>query len=348
MSIEFVTGDLFHAKTQAIVNTVNCVGVMGKGVALEFKKRWPENFKTYKNKCDQDEIQIGKMFVFDNNGSLFENSSDFEYLINFPTKKHWRSKSKIEYIIEGLEDFVLEVKRLNIKSVAIPPLGCGNGGLQWGQVMPLIVDKVSELPNVQWVIYQPKEKISEPEHENIPQEMTIPRAAMVKVLGDFASYFGGSYTRLSIQKLVYFMQALEVNFNLEFSKENYGPYSKELHFALKTMEKQHYLAGYEANEEITVKSAAYAAADQYLEKNTKYLISTFTKLSHLVEGFESPFGMELLSSVHYLYSTDNCKTIGELTTGIRNWNLEKCEKFDREKISAAAARLNEDGLIELN
>ena len=347
MSIEFVTGNLFDAKTQAIVNTVNCVGVMGKGVALEFKKRWPENFKAYKKKCDQNEIKTGKMFVFDNNSSLFENTSDFEYLINFPTKNHWRSKSKIEYVTEGLEDFIFQVKKLNIKSVAIPPLGCGNGGLSWSQVKLLIVDKVSELPDVQWIIYQPREKVSEPEYKNIPQEMTIPRAAMVKVLGDFASYFGGSYTRLSIQKLVYFMQALEVNFNLEFSKETYGPYSKELHTALQVMEKQHYLVGYKANEEITVKSAAYAAAEEYLENNSKYLSATFKKLSHLVEGFESPFGMELLSSVHYLYDVDGHSSISEIAKGVCEWNQEKCEKFDYEHIEAAVARLKEDGLIEL-
>lgn len=348
MSIDFVTGDLFAAKTQAIVNTVNCVGVMGKGIALEFKKRWPENFKIYKKKCSQDQIQIGKMFVFDNNNSLFENKSDFKYLINFPTKQHWRSKSKVEYIIEGLEDFILQVQKLDIKSVAIPPLGCGNGGLPWSIVKPLIVDKVSELPDVHWVIYQPKEITLEPEYKNIPQEMTLPRASLVKVLGDFSSFFGGSFTRLSIQKLVYFLQTLKIDFNLEFSKAQYGPYSEELHSALEAMEKKLFLNSYIANKEISVTSAAFAAAEEYIEQNYSEISPTFTKLSHLIEGFESPYGMELLSSVHFLVRTEGYSSISEISNGICNWNQEKCEKFGLEEIKSAAARLVEDGLIELN
>lgn len=347
MSIEFVTGDLFDAKTQAIVNTVNCVGVMGKGVALEFKRRWPDNFKIYKEKCARNEIQTGKMFVYDNNSSLFESDAGFEYLINFPTKKHWRSKSRIEYIIEGLDDFILQVKRLGITSVAIPPLGCGNGGLSWSQVRPLIVDKVSELPDVLWVVYEPKEAVLEPEHENIPKEMTVPRATMVKVLGDFSSFFGGSYTRLTIQKLVYFLQVLEVNFNLEFAKETYGPYSRELHSALQVMEKQHYLTGYISDEQISATPAAYSAAEEYLESNTRYLSSTFKKLSNLVEGFESPFGMELLSSVHYLYNVEERQSLDDIIEGIRGWNQKKSEKFSPEHIEGAVTRLEEDGLIEL-
>lgn len=348
MPVKFITGDMFNADTMAIVNTVNCVGVMGKGVALEFKKRWPENFKAYKKKCELKELEIGKVFVFDNNASLFENKSDFEFLINFPTKKHWRSKSKIEYIIDGLEDFIVQVNKLGIKSVAIPPLGCGNGGLPWSEVKPIIIEKISELPDVRWVVYEPREKVSSPEYKNIPKELTVPRAALVKVLGDFASFFGGSYTRLSIQKLVYFLQAMEIDFSLKFEKEVYGPYSKELHSALQAMEKKFFVTGYIENEEITVESGAYAAAVEYLENNSKYVIPSLEKLSQLIEGFESPYGMELLSSVHYLYSVDGHKNFDQIASGICGWNQEKCEKFGLSKIKAAADRLEEDGLINLS
>ena len=167
-------------------------------------------------------------------------------------------------------------------------------------------------------------------------------------MGDFASYFGGSYTRLSIQKLVYFLQPLQVDFNLNFSKETYGPYSEELHLALKKMEHRHFLTGYQSNNEITVTSAAYPAAEEYLENETNNILSSIYKLSHLVEGFESPYGMELLSSVHYLYSVDGHNSLDKISEGICNWNQEKCEKFGHNQIEAAAARLNEDGLIELS
>lgn len=155
MIIEYKNGDMFDEPTEAIVNTVNCVGVMGKGVALEFKRRWPSNFKAYKIACADKSLIPGKMFIFDNGGFL--DSEKHRFLINFPTKQHWRSKSKIEYVKDGLVDFVEQIRRLGIKSVALPPLGCGNGGLEWSDVRPLIEEAVSSLPNVHFVIFGPAE-----------------------------------------------------------------------------------------------------------------------------------------------------------------------------------------------
>lgn len=129
-------GNIFESNTEAIVNTVNCVGVMGKGLALQFKKKYPENFMAYKNACDLGQVKVGKMFVYKAN-TLFGN----KYIINFPTKKHWRNPSKLEYIVAGLDDLIEIIKSNEIKSIAIPPLGCGLGGLDWVIVKRLIVSK---------------------------------------------------------------------------------------------------------------------------------------------------------------------------------------------------------------
>ncbi len=147
--IEYKQGNLLEENTEAIVNTVNCVGVMGKGIALQFKQAFPENFRQYKKACDSKEVRPGKMFISDT-GKLFP-----RYIINFPTKRHWRGKSKIEDIETGLKSLVDSVRRFNIKSIAIPPLGCGNGGLNWGQVKPMIANAFIKLPDVTVIIFEP-------------------------------------------------------------------------------------------------------------------------------------------------------------------------------------------------
>jgi len=150
--IEFRSeGNLLEADAEALVNTVNTVGVMGKGIALQFKKRFPENFKAYERACKKEEVEVGRMFTFPLN-SL----TNPRYIINFPTKKHWRGRSRVEYIREGLEDLVREMERLGIHSVAVPPLGCGNGGLDWeDEVRPLIEAAFAAVPGVRAYVYEP-------------------------------------------------------------------------------------------------------------------------------------------------------------------------------------------------
>ncbi|MDZ8081246.1 MAG: macro domain-containing protein [Nostoc sp. DcaGUA01] len=147
---EFKQGNLLEEKTEALVNTVNCVGVMGKGIALQFKQAYPENFRLYEQACRVGKVQPGKMFTVAT-GSLLNP----KYIINFPTKRHWRNNSKIEDIQSGLVALVQEVQELGITSIAMPALGCGNGGLNWDEVKPLIESAFAQLPDVQVIIFEP-------------------------------------------------------------------------------------------------------------------------------------------------------------------------------------------------
>jgi len=156
--IQFVQGNLFDSDAEALVNTVNTTGVMGKGIALEFKKRFPNNYEFYRQQCEQGQVQIGKMLVFRTQ------SLQPQYIINFPTKQHWRGKSKIEYIQRGLDDLVRVVREHEIRSIALPPLGCGQGGLRWEQVKPLIEQAFAPLQNVDVQVYEPRESSLAP-HE---------------------------------------------------------------------------------------------------------------------------------------------------------------------------------------
>ena len=347
MTIEYKIGYMFDEPTEAIVNTVNCVGVMGKGVALEFKRRWPENFKEYKQACADKKLVPGQMLVFDNS-QLF-GAEKHRFLINFPTKRHWRSSSKIDDNESGLTDFVKQVHRLKIQSVTLPALGCGNGGLEWSEVKLLVEEAVSALPEVRFVVFCPAEQQTQSEQIDAPDELTIPRASLLVAFTELEKYFGGHLTRLTAQKIAYFLQVLGIDFGLEFSKEQYGPYSKSLHLAFKAMEKRRYIEGYMSDErKIIVSHGAYSASDEYLKSKNFDISNTMAKLSLLVEGYESPYGMELLSSVHFLAVTKRISTQSDMSAALKSWNEHKESSFPEQAVSAALERLKDDQLIYSN
>lgn len=344
MTIEYKNGDMFDEPTEAIVNTVNCVGVMGKGVALEFKRRWPENFKAYKKLCDDKKIVPGCVFIFENNDFL--GGGKHRYLINFPTKQHWKAKSKIEYVRDGLVDFVSQVRNLGIKSVALPPLGCGNGGLDWSEVRPLIEESLNELPDVRFIVFAPGPETMKPEQVSIPNDLTVGRATMMVAFAELEKYFGGHLTRLTAQKLAYFLQVLGVDFGLKFSKRQFGPYSERLHDAFKAMESKQYIQGYSSDDKtVIVTPATYAAADDFLKSELVDTTDLVSKLSFLIDGYETPYGMELLSSVHFLSVAEGITTQPEMSEALEAWNEHKRESFPRDAVSAALERLKADGLI---
>jgi O-acetyl-ADP-ribose deacetylase (regulator of RNase III) len=346
MTIEYKSGDMFDEPTEAIVNTVNCVGVMGKGVALEFKRRWPENFKAYKKLCDAKGLAPGQMFVFENRDFL--NDGRHRYLINFPTKQHWRSRSKIEYVRDGLVDFVRQVRDLGIRSVALPPLGCGNGGLDWPEVRQLIEERLAELPEVRFVVFAPGPAEVSPEQDSVPSDLTQGRATMMVAFAELEKFFGGHLTRLTAQKLAYFLQVLGADFGLKFAKEQFGPYSKTLHDAFKVMEQKRYIHGYTGDEKkVVVTAATYAASDEFLKSNGIDTSDVISRLSMLVEGYETPYGMELLSSVHFLSVTEGITTQPEMSEALGAWNDHKRANFPEAAVTAALERLKADKLISI-
>jgi O-acetyl-ADP-ribose deacetylase (regulator of RNase III) len=151
--IEAGAGDLLDADVEALVNPVNTIGVMGKGLALVFKRRFPEGFRAYAAACRRGEVAIGRMFVVETTGATGP-----RYLINFPTKKHWRDPSLLEYVRAGLTALVDEIRARKIRSIALPALGCGNGGLAWSDVKPLIVGAMADVPDVRVLVFAPSER----------------------------------------------------------------------------------------------------------------------------------------------------------------------------------------------
>lgn len=150
--IEIGHGSILKADSVAIVNAVNCVGIMGKGIALQFKKAYPDNFEAYRKACEARAVKPGSMFIFE-----IESMINPRYIINFPTKRHWKEKSQIEDIEAGLKSLVEEVQKRNISSIAVPPLGCGLGGLKWSIVRPLIEKAFTKLPAVHVILFEPED-----------------------------------------------------------------------------------------------------------------------------------------------------------------------------------------------
>ncbi|MCF8869723.1 type II toxin-antitoxin system antitoxin DNA ADP-ribosyl glycohydrolase DarG [Xanthomonas campestris] len=345
MSILFENGNLFESTSEAIVNTVNCVGVMGKGVALEFKKRWPENYKFYKKACDAGALRPGTLLIFDRNSLLLNPTPRF--LINFPTKDHWRAKSRIEYIELGLNALVEDIRRLGISSVAIPPLGCGNGGLDWDLVRPLIVSKLSELPNVNFSIYGPAPTNETAEFARSEVRLTAGQALYLRSISALEDRLDRPIDRLSLQKIAYFLQVLGVQLNLNFEDSLYGPYSEKLKKALFAMNRRGLLSGFDQIGRYSrVTATGFASADDFL-RSAGCSEDSVERLLELVTGFESPYGLELLSTVHYYTSNPEIKFPGGLVEYIHSLSSYRRNSYAEKYILDALQKLKISGLVPL-
>ncbi len=333
--IKLTQGDILRANADALVNTVNCVGVMGRGIALQFKKAFPDNFKQYKTVCDSKELQPGKMFIYD----LCRLHAP-HYVVNFPTKRHWRGKSRMEDIDAGLQALVAEVCRRKIHSIAIPPLGCGLGGLRWEDVRTKIEDAFQGLDDVQVLLYEPKGAplAQEMVHSEKVPGLTVGRAALLVLIRRYLAAVMDPYvTLLEIHKLMYFMQEAGEGLRLQYNKGIYGPYAKNLRHVLNLME-GHFINGYgdaEDNPErqINLLPDVIPQAENFLE-NHPATLDHFKKVVDLISGFETPFGMELLATVHWVAKHEGAKTEAQAVDMIYNWNSRK-KMFQEKHIHVA-------------
>ena len=340
MTVHLTQGDLLaRDNVDAIVNTVNCVGVMGKGIALQFKNKWPANFKAYKAACDAGEVRLGRMFVFDSGGLLKPN-----FIINFPTKDHWRGKSDLESIRTGLEDLVQVIQRHQIRSIALPPLGCGNGGLDWEDVRPLLEAAFARIPSVEVFLFAPG-GVLDPKamvvNTSRPR-MTAARAAMLKVMEIYRRFDFG-LSKIEVQKLAYFLQLAGEDMKLNFSKQNFGPYSEELKHALNRME-GHFIRGLGdgvVQAEIEPVQQALAEADEFIDLHGgATLRDRVSRVAKLIDGFESPYGMELLASVHWVATHDPAVSDSESAlTAIGAWSSRKKDLMKPAQVEIAWTRL---------
>jgi len=343
--IEYTAGDILKCEADALVNTVNCVGVMGRGIALQFKNAFPANFRAYQTACKQQAVQPGRMFVHAT-GQL----TPPRFIINFPTKRHWRGKSCMEDIEAGLSDLIRVIRDNDIHSIAIPPLGAGLGGLDWNDVRPRIAHALAGLEDVQILVYEPRGAPASDKMMHVREvpKMTVGRAALVELM---QRYLGGLLdpfvTLLEVHKLLYFMQEAGEPLRLAYAKHHYGPYAQNLRHVLRAVE-GHLIAGYAdggdaPDKPLTIVPGAVDEARHVLAQHAASRART-ERVTRLVEGFESPSGLELLATVHWVMHHEGADGHDSLQRQVHTWNHHK-RQFTPRQLAIAEERLRSQGWL---
>jgi O-acetyl-ADP-ribose deacetylase (regulator of RNase III) len=302
--MKYIKGNLLDASTQALVNTVNTVGVMGKGIALQFKERFPLNFKLYLAACKNGSLVPGKLLIV--NDATLEGE---RIIINFPTKTEWYKKSQYTYIEDGLKELAKIIVEYNIKSIAIPPLGCGNGGLKWEKVKPLIEQYLGGIQDVDITVYEPNNKVKEIlKQQDVKKDVKLTPAKAILLYSMFYYDSLGENTSLFIaNKLAYFLQRLgESNFKrLKFQPSHYGPYSVQVEHMVQSMNGK-FIRGLEQNqlkafEPFELQYASLPEVSEFVRKKLNPEQQNIIKqVVKLLDGFQSALSIEILASLDYV------------------------------------------------
>ncbi len=347
--IEYKVGDMFTEDVEALVNSVNCVGVMGRGIALQFKNLFPENFKAYAEACKREEVQPGRMFVFET-GQMIGAPS---YIINFPTKRHWRGKSRMEDIEAGLHALAQEIAERNIRSIALPSLGSGLGGLDWPMVRSRIETALQDIDDLRVVVFEPGGVPSDDRANrstNVPK-MTQSKAVLVDLMHRYLNGLLDPFvTLLEMHKLMYFMQVAGEPLRLRFQKAHYGPYAENLRYVLRDIE-GHLISGYADGGDAPAKRLELVPGA--VEEARAFLAvlpesrERFKRVSQLVEGFETSFGLELLTTVHWVVTKHSSATDEEVIADTHAWSPHK-RQFSERQIRLALQVLRDKGWLATN
>lgn len=350
--IRFTKGNLLESGTDAVVNTVNTVGIMGKGIALMFKEAFPANFREYEAACKRGTVRTGEMFVTERPSML----GAPRWIINFPTKQHWRGKARLEWIKAGLEDLRRVILERNIRSIALPPLGCGNGGLEWRVVRPLIEKTLSDFRDVDVVVYEPTS-----EYQNVAKpagvEKLTPARALIAELVRRYWILGIECSLLEIQKLAWFLEreiiasGLPNELDLQFVAHRYGPYADRLKHLLDYLDGSYLRSAVRIpdarpTDVIVFNDSKKDLVAAYLKSEAALYLPALERVSRRIDGFESPLGMELLATVDWLIVRDHRRPEQEdVKAGLRQWpggpdaGERKLQLFDDRMIQLAIDRL---------
>jgi O-acetyl-ADP-ribose deacetylase (regulator of RNase III) len=309
--ITFTTGNLLEeiGKSEAVVNTVNTVGVMGKGIALEFKNRFPDNFKTYKIACNNKSFSVGQMLMHE------IDEGNTKYIVNFPTKTHWRYPSKIEYIVKGLDDLARILKEKEIKSIAIPALGCGNGKLNWKDVKPLILNKLDHLKDIEIKVYEPSTKKGKDVTTNKKPRLTADRKILLLLLDQYNNFsFKEKATHVEINHLAYLVNSAKSNAKMDFELKKFGPASPVVNDMLKLMN-NYYI---KATKQEGKATAIEVKTTKFPQKNQIMSDSTYKNIKEFITGFENENALMTLTVAHWLHFKDKVD-INDLFLSTKKW-----------------------------
>lgn len=354
--ITFTQGNLLEARTEVLVNTVNTVGVMGKGIALMFKERFDENFRRYATACKAKEVQTGKMFV-----TPVHELEGPRWIVNFPTKQHWRAPSRMEWVVEGLQDLRRFLIEQQIRSIAIPPLGAGNGGLEWAEVREQIELALGDL-DTDILVFEPTKQYQNVAKRAGVEKLTPARALIAELVRRYW-VLGMECSLLEIQKLAWFLERAierynpgENPLNLQFAAHKYGPYANRLDHLLNNLDGSYLhsekrISDANPLDVIWFDDERKAFVQTYLKSEAKDYAQALEFTAALIDGFESPFGMELLATVDWLLTREGvAPNVPALREGLRHWRggpdaaIRKDRLFDDRALGIALERLTQSAI----
>jgi O-acetyl-ADP-ribose deacetylase (regulator of RNase III) len=351
--ITFTQGNLLEAKAEALVNTVNTVGVMGKGIALMFKERFPQNFQLYAAACKANQIQTGKMFIAE-----VSELDGPRWIINFPTKQHWRAPSQMSWIVDGLHDLRHFLIEQRVKSIAIPPLGAGNGGLEWASVREQIKKALDDL-DAEILVFEPTRQYQNIAKRSGVEKLTPARALIAELVRRYW-VMGMECSLLEIQKLAWFLERAVEKFSpgnnplkLQFAANRYGPYANRLDHLLNNLDGSYLhcekrISDADPLDVIWFDDERKGFLHTYLMNEAKPYLDALEYATALIDGFESPFGMELLATVDWLLEREGVgPPVAAVRQGLRRWHggqgaaERKDRLFDDRALGLALERLTQ-------
>ena len=327
--INYTTGNIFDSDADCIFNTVNCEGFMGKGIAYQFKMRFPENNKNYVKYCREGKLKPGVLLPFEENGKT---------IINFPTKDKWRNPSLMQYIVDGLDTFVCILPDLHIKKAAIPPLGCGNGGLLWNDVKAVIEEKLKDC-DVEIVLFEPASNLN---NSIISDQKTVDDLLLL--------YVGKNLDKansLRFQKTFYFSNYFFGDSIFRFSRGRYGPYSKELYKSADELGK------YQKDNGLTNSKDTYNAIYQKIcskrvDAQYKKLTAAADKALAIVNGIEEDLLLEGSATALYLIKDEKVLSKNSIIRAFKEWSDDKAARFNEDEINKCLDKLEHLQIIQRN
>ncbi|WP_326533070.1 type II toxin-antitoxin system antitoxin DNA ADP-ribosyl glycohydrolase DarG [Pseudorhodoferax sp.] len=351
--ISYIQGNLLDSRAEALVNTVNTVGVMGKGIALMFKERFAANFALYAAACKARQVEVGKMFVTES-GEL----DGPRWVINFPTKQHWKGGSRLEWVEAGLKDLKQVLHDRQIRSVAIPPLGAGNGGLDWPTVKARIQAELGDVEGVEILVYEPTDQYQNVAKRAGVEKLTPARALIAEAVRRYW-VLGMECSLLEIQKLAWFLErslehlGLRNDLQLEFKAHRYGPFAPKLNHLLNNLDGSYLhchkrIADASPLDVIWFDEGRKDLLQSFLKTEAKDVVPALELTAAVIDGFESPFGVELLASVDWLLSRAHVAPhVSTIREGLASWpatnadgaGRRKSEIFDERSVGIALTRL---------
>lgn len=326
----YTTGDLLQSEAEALVNTVNCEGYMGKGIAYQFKLRFPENNKSYVKACRNGSMRVGKMHWHREQG---------KFIINFPTKDRWRRKSKMVYIEEGLDALINLVEENDIQSIAIPPLGSGNGGLEWLDVRDVIEKKLKDLSEkVNIIIYEPSMNYKA---KAVTEPKLSVSALVLMTIKRHLTNFGS----VRLQKTAFFMNIFSGDRYFRFDKYTYGPYDNVIAIIsrdIKAYQDYHNVKNTDEAYKILYRKLTSSKTEEKLNK----LGPAIEKAAAYVNSIESDHELECLSTLAYIIQETPMLDEDDIVHAFGRWSARKSSEFSSDEIRYGISKLCNDGIIE--